>query len=195
MDCPIGFECHTPYAKPIACIEGYYADTINKDACLICPAGWQCPTIFAKVECDPGYYSVAGSVNCYPIPPGMKAGASAKADLPEWCSIDKVSALASTTCINCDANFQCGSDDIATLACTDKKLNSHVGEMSCFPYKFTWPQDPANPTSNTLSNAKLATEVRPGEYNWDGGEITAFNNGNWDCPPGHQCIFPMSQTW
>lgn len=64
-------------------------------------------------------------------------------------------------------------------------------ERMCYPYRFTWPADPANPATNNFADNQVAIEVLPGDYNYDGGSMTA----NYDCPPGHQCIFPWMQDW
>ena len=79
------------------CIQGYYRDaTMTATACVRCPAGYKCPTPYAKEACTTGAasdneYSLAGSLNCYPIPSGMKAhGNAAK---PIWCENDEVSKL------------------------------------------------------------------------------------------------------
>ena len=98
-DCPIGFECPEVFARPIPCLEGFYSDAVNFQYCTRCPAGSKCPTPFAKETCASGTYSVAGSVACYPIPPGMKADAGTpEGARPAWCEYDETSALAATTC-------------------------------------------------------------------------------------------------
>ena len=92
------------------CIQGYYRDAATvATECLRCPAGWECPTPYEKVECVDGTYSLEGSLNCYPIPSGMKA--NGRAAKPIWCANDEVSKLGETVCNQCEANKQCGGDD------------------------------------------------------------------------------------
>lgn len=103
LACPDGFECPTVYAPPTPCIEGYYSKSttagVGAQYCTKCPAGSKCPTIFSlPTACGTGYYSLEGSVNCYPIPPGMKAGSPALSTKPTWCNFDETSPILTTTC-------------------------------------------------------------------------------------------------
>ena len=184
------------FAKPIPCVQGFYADTVNHVACVRCPAGWKCPTVYAKEECQSGTYSLTGSLNCYPIPSGMKANTVAPtAAKPEWCANDEVSMLGEIVCNQCEANKQCGGDNFAQDDCDVAKLTSRAGEKSCYPYRFTYPTDAGynagdglyTPVTLAVPDDLIMREVHPGEYNYDGGTIDA----DMDCPVGYQCIWPF----
>mgnify|MGYP006982810349 CR=1 FL=1 len=80
-------------------------------------------------------------------------------DRPAWCDYGHMSALKDEVCAECGQDKMCGSHDIDADDCATNVLNSHPGEFSCFPYKFTWPQDPANPTTNNINDENIAIEV------------------------------------
>ena len=153
--------------------------------CQLCPAGKECVTPWdTPVDCDDGFYSLEGSVNCYPIPPNMEANTlGAKTMKPTHCPAGHVSGLANTAgCEICDATYGCYGNDIAQELCTsENKMNSRAGEMSCFPYKFTYPQNWADPTSTTITDNMIAIEIQQGNYNFDGNAYDI----QYDCPPGH----------
>ena len=149
-----------------------------------------------------------GSLGCYPIPNFMKAGnsVSPKTERPKFCKFGEFSELLQVDCTQCADGKMCANNIAATDDCTADFLNSRAGEYGCFPYQFTWPQNPAPAkfTTPTITDTKIAVEVRPGEYNWNGsskGNIaTNKNTGNaatpnFDCPKGYQCIFPFTQWW
>jgi len=66
--CPEGYACPYCFAKPTLCPRGYYTTT-GETACNLCEAGYKCPTSYASMKeaCGAGYYSSAGSINCYPV--------------------------------------------------------------------------------------------------------------------------------
>ena len=146
-DCPVGFACPTPYSSPIPCAEGFYANDINQVSCKRCEPGYKCPTIYDHIECGTGFYSLAGSVNCYPIPSGMKANpAFEKGSKPQWCATGEISALTDTECSVCGENKLCAGNNYQPDDCKDRRLNSRPGEYGCHPYRFTYPGDVTNPT-------------------------------------------------
>ena len=176
-ECPIGFECPDVLALPIPCTPGYYSDAVDQQACTICPAGSKCPTVYAVEACDTGYYALEGSVNCYPVPSGMKASSlGAKTHKPEWCDTGFYSALAAVACTECPDGSMCGGDDIVPTTCTSNRMTSRLGEDGCYPYQFTYPSEFTNQASNgynkvlpDISDSKIVNYVTPGTYNYIGG--------------------------
>ena len=132
----------------------------------------------------------------------MKAGDSGnpKKKRPAFCKFGEFSELLQVDCTQCADGKMCGNNIKATDDCTTDWLNSRAGEYGCFPYQYTWPQNPipAQFSTPVITDNKIAIEVKPGEYNYNGGskKVNAPpGKANWDCPPGYQCIFPFSQWW
>lgn len=118
-----------------------------------------------------------------------------KAAKPEWCASTEVSKLAETVCNVCADGYQCGGHNLDQDECDPaNRLNSRAGEMSCYPYRFTYPTGagydaPTNTYTPVTSwtDDKIVHEVHPGEYNFDGGIL----DSDYDCPVGYQCIWPF----
>ena len=131
----------------------------------------------------------------------MKAGDGANGDAslvrPTHCEYGEISALGEMICNACPAGHTCGSDqfDKNATPCTADKTNSLDNEFMCYPHLSTWPQMPVYPTdpdnvatftTDTIGTpATTILEITSGSFSYT-GTLTSY-----DCPPGHQCIFPQ----
>ena len=104
-------------------------------------------------------------------------------------------------CNACPVGHTCGSDQFEKDAtpCTAEKTNSLDNEFMCYPHLSTWPQMPVYPTdpdniatftTNTIGTPVTEIyEITSGSFSYTGTQTS------YDCPPGHQCIFPQFQNW
>ena len=113
LTCPEGFECQQWNAPPRKCLPGWYSST-GAQYCTKCPAGSKCPSEYfsTKSVCSAGFYSLPGSLNCYPIPARMSGTLSTR---PVWCNflLGEISPTASATCTACALGSGCPSDNLA----------------------------------------------------------------------------------
>jgi len=121
------------------CPTGYYSDN-GATVCNLCEAGYKCPSPYLSMRtaCTAGYYSAAGSVNCYQVPSHMTT--SAVNIRPSWCSYSTYSALTANSCVTCPTNSWCPSDNVSPITCPmsvedtlTSAYTSFAGELSCFP--------------------------------------------------------------
>ena len=72
--CPAGHYCPTDeLAAPIVCVNGTYQNDTGQEACVECPAGMSCLSVFDPPnECPNGTYSPAGVQLCLSCPSGYR---------------------------------------------------------------------------------------------------------------------------
>ena len=142
------------------------------------------------MTCTAGFYSIAGSVACYPVPDGMKSDDVAKRPGgTDYCNYGVFSKTGSNTCTDCLLNEQCQANNLDPVTCDTARFTSRLLEFQCFPNQVAGgtyagiDSSSGTPTPILLED-KAITE---GKVGFDGMEVSA----DFDCPPGHQCIFPF----
>lgn len=121
------------------CPRGYYSNA-GATTCTRCEAGYKCPSPYGSMRsaCSAGWYSAAGSLNCYPVPTHMETTSTSAR--PYYCAFSEYSALTDNACTTCPADKYCPADNIGPISCpmsveltSSSAYTSFSGEQSCFP--------------------------------------------------------------
>ena len=71
LDCPLGHKCPTVgTTTPQVCPDGTYTSALRQSSCAVCEGGMSCITKTNSTQCEKGYYSPRGEMNCLPCGPG-----------------------------------------------------------------------------------------------------------------------------
>ena len=72
--CPLGHSCEADgLSYPTRCLNGTFQNKVNATACLLCPAGYACVSVFEEpVSCSDGMYSLLGMMECLVCPAGFR---------------------------------------------------------------------------------------------------------------------------
>jgi hypothetical protein len=142
--------------------------------------------------CTTGYYSAAGSLNCYPIPDHMTTVDTATRPGAQWCKYGEYSALTANNCQICSSLQECLSDSIAPIDCPmsddDTAISAFTSvdyELSCFPRLASR----GGGDYTATASASFDELVDAGDYSQSGG------THHFDCPKGRECLFPMENIF
>jgi hypothetical protein len=115
--CPAGSYCpSTTSNQVIACRPGEYS-LASASACTTCLAGASCSLrTAAGSSCTFGYWSPAGSVQCYVCPTGYNCNAAGTNSLTA-CAAGRYAQQGATACTNCPAGFYCQAKAGAPVQC------------------------------------------------------------------------------
>ena len=128
-DCTAGNQCPQGAGALDPCPSGYYA-TANSAACLVCPAGYECPTQENRVQCTAGTYSLQGETTCTTCPDGFLCLDSTTE--PTACPAGRYNLNPSASeCTACPAGSACPNTDAGPTACGPGFIRRKLCLYSC----------------------------------------------------------------
>ncbi|OAF67357.1 hypothetical protein A3Q56_04909, partial [Intoshia linei] len=124
LNCPAGKQCSSATATD--CLDGEYSLEGRTLECVVCSAGYKCPTKSAQpIICPIGYYSASGSKDCTICQKGFSCHQSLS---PVACPLGHYSFQSDTICLPCIKGYACTNTLITK--CTNGQY-SELYEMLC----------------------------------------------------------------